>query len=65
MQVSIPSLMSTIPGTVEEVHMVSRITPEGSKLFSAEIVVKNEGALTADMAGFRHRCRQRRDRLSL
>lgn len=49
-QVSIPSLMSTIPGTVEEVHMVSRITPEGSKLFSAEIVVKNEGALTADMA---------------
>ena len=49
-QVSIPSLMSTIPGTVEEVHMVSRITPEGSKLFSAEIVVKNEGTLTADMA---------------
>ena len=49
-QVSIPSLMSTIPGTVEAVHMVSRITPEGSKLFSAEIVVKNEGALTADMA---------------
>ena len=49
-QVSIPSLMSTIPGTVGEVHMVSRITPEGSKLFSAEIVVKNEGALTADMA---------------
>ena len=49
-QVSIPSLMSTIPGTVEEVHMVSRITPEGSKLFSAEIVGINEGALTADMA---------------
>lgn len=49
-QISIPSLMSTIPGTVEAVHMVSRITPEGSKLFSAEIVVKNEGALTADMA---------------
>ena len=49
-QVSIPSLMSTIPGTVEAVHMVSRITPEGSKLFSAEIVVNNEGALTADMA---------------
>ena len=48
-QVSIPSLMSTIPGTVEAVHMVSRITPEGSKLFSADIVVDNEGALTADM----------------
>ena len=48
--VSIPALMTTIPGTVETVHMVSRITPEGSKLFSAEIVVENEGALTADMA---------------
>ena len=30
--------------------MVSRITPEGSKLFSADIVVNNEGSLTADMA---------------
>ena len=47
--VSIPSLMTSIPGTVEAVHMVSRITPEGSKLFSADIVVDNEGALTADM----------------
>ncbi len=49
-QVSIPSLMTSLPGTVEEVHMVSRITPEGSKLFSAEILVNNEGALTAEMA---------------
>ena len=48
--VSIPALMTSIPGTVEAVHMVSRITPEGSKLFSADIVVDNEGALTADMA---------------
>ena len=48
--VSIPALMSSLTGTVEAVHMVSRITPEGSKLFSAEIVVKNDGALTADMA---------------
>lgn len=47
--VSIPALMTTIPGRVEAVHMVSRITPEGSKLFSAEIIVENEGALTADM----------------
>ena len=30
--------------------MVSRITPEGSKLFSADILVENDGALTADMA---------------
>lgn len=47
--VSIPALMTTVPGTVESVHMVSRITPEGSKLFSAEIIIENEGALTADM----------------
>jgi len=47
--VSVPALMASIPGVVEEVHMVSRITPEGSKLFSAEIVIENEGALTADM----------------
>ena len=42
--------MTTIDGTVENVHMVSRITPEGSKLFCAEIIVKNPGSLTADMA---------------
>ena len=47
--VSIPALMTSVPGTVEAVHMVSRITPEGSKLFSADIIVENEGALTADM----------------
>lgn len=29
--------------------MVSRITPEGSKLFSAEIILDNEGALSAEM----------------
>ncbi len=49
MQVSIPALMTTVTGTVENVYMVSRITPEGSKLFSAEIVIENEGVLTADM----------------
>ena len=47
--VSVPALMATVPGVIEEVHMVSRITPEGSKLFSAEIVIENEGVLTADM----------------
>lgn len=30
--------------------MVSRITPEGSKLFAAEIVLENEGVLAKDMA---------------
>ena len=48
--VSIPALMSSLPGTVEAVHMVSRITPEGTKLFSADILVDNEGALSAEMA---------------
>ena len=49
MDVSIPALMSTVTGTVEEVRMVSRITPEGSKLFAVTILVPNEGALAADM----------------
>ena len=47
--VSIPARMTTVPGRVEGVYMVSRITPEGSRLFATEIVVENEGALTADM----------------
>ncbi len=47
--VSIPALMTTLPGTVEAVHMVSRITPEGSKLFSADVLVDNPGTLTAEM----------------
>lgn len=47
--VSIPALMTSVTGTVEAVHMVSRITPEGSKLFSADIVIKNPGSLTAEM----------------
>ena len=47
--VSIPALMTSVTGYVENVHMVSRITPEGSKLFSVEILVENEGALTAEM----------------
>ena len=47
--VSIPVLMTTLPGTVEAVHMVSRITPEGSKLFSADILIDNPGILTAEM----------------
>ena len=48
-QVSIPGLMHLLPGTVEKVYMVSRITPEGSKLFSAQILVDNPGTLTAGM----------------
>lgn len=48
--VSIPSLMSTVTGKVESVHMVNRVTSEGSKLFEADIVITNPGTLTADMA---------------
>ena len=47
--VSIPALMTSLTGTVEQVHMVSRITPEGSKLFSAEITIPNPGTITAGM----------------
>jgi multidrug resistance efflux pump len=49
-QVSVPALMTTLTGRIEAVHMVTRITPEGSKLFEADIVVTNPGTLTADMA---------------
>lgn len=47
--VSIPALMSTVTGRVDAVHMVERISPEGSKLFEVEFVVNNAGSLTADM----------------
>ncbi len=49
MQVSIPVLMTTVEGTVDKVNMISRITPEGSKLFSAEIKLENKGILTEGM----------------
>ena len=48
-QVSVPALMATVEGTVEKVHMVKRVTSEGSELFSAEIVVPNAGVLAKDM----------------
>ena len=48
-EVSIPALMTSVTGTVEQVHMVSRVTAEGSRLFSAEIVLENPGTLTAGM----------------
>ena len=49
-QVSVPALMSSIDGRVEKVHMVKRVTSEGSELFSVEIVVPNAGVLAKDMA---------------
>ena len=48
--VSIPAMMEQIPGKVTEIHKVSRIAPEGGKLFLVVISVENRGTLTADMA---------------
>ena len=47
--VSIPSVMGQVPGTVEAVNKVERISAEGSKLFMVEISVPNAGALTDGM----------------
>ncbi|MBU5628089.1 efflux RND transporter periplasmic adaptor subunit [Oscillibacter sp. MSJ-2] len=48
--VSVPALMSSgIAGRVDAVHMVERISAEGSKLFEVEVTLQNPGTLTADM----------------
>lgn len=47
--VSVPELMAVIEGKVEAVNMVSRITKEGSKLFSITVSLPNEGVLTEGM----------------
>ena len=47
--VSIPAVMASFPGTVEEVHKVSYISPEGSVYFEAVVVFDNPGTLTAGM----------------
>lgn len=49
MEVSIPALMTTIPGKVSQIHYVERITPEGSKLFAVELSIPNPGILTEKM----------------
>lgn len=47
--VSIPSTMQTLRGTVSEVNKLRRVTPEGSSLFEAVVTVSNPGTLTAGM----------------
>lgn len=47
--VSIPSTMQALRGTVSEVNKLRRITPEGSSLFEAVVTVSNPGTLTAGM----------------
>ncbi len=48
--VSIPAVMEQLPGRVAEVNKVSRISPEGSRLFQVMIELTNPGTLGADMA---------------
>lgn len=48
--VSVPSLMSILPGAVEEIHKVSFVSPEGGLFFEVDIVLDNPGALTEGMA---------------
>lgn len=47
--VSIPAVMGSFQGKVEEVHKVSYISPEGAVHFEVVIVFENPGTLTADM----------------
>lgn len=48
-QVSVPAVMYTGEGTVEQVNKVSFITPEGGVYFEAVIAFQNPGTLTAEM----------------
>lgn len=45
--ISIPASMATVKGTVSEIHMVERISAEGTKLFEVDFVMNNPGTLTA------------------
>ena len=47
--VSIPAVMETYSGTVEKIHKVSFISPEGAVHFEVVITFDNPGTLTAGM----------------
>lgn len=47
--VSIPAVMRSFSGTVEEIHKVSYISPEGAVHFEVVIAFDNPGTLTAGM----------------
>ena len=47
--VSVPAVMRSFTGRVEEIHKVSYISPEGAVHFEAVIVFDNPGTLTAEM----------------
>lgn len=48
--VSIPAVMTTLPGRVEKINMVRYIVPEGSVCFEVVIVIDNPGTLTEGMS---------------
>lgn len=48
-EVSIPAVMSTFQGTVEDIHKVSYISPEGSVYFEVVVVFDNPNTLTEGM----------------
>ena len=47
--VSIPAVMRSFSGTVEEIHKVSYISPEGAVHFEVDIAFDNPGTLTTGM----------------
>ena len=46
-RISLPASMAQIEGTVREIHMVERISAEGTRLFEVDFTVPNPGTLTA------------------
>lgn len=48
-EVSVPAVMRSFPGTVEEIHKVRYISPEGAIHFEVVVAFDNPGTLTADM----------------
>lgn len=49
-QVSVPSVMQQLSGTVSEITKVERVSAEGSKLFCAVITINNPGTLTEKLS---------------
>ncbi|MBR3560428.1 MAG: HlyD family efflux transporter periplasmic adaptor subunit [Oscillospiraceae bacterium] len=47
--VSIPATMAQLPGTVQEIHKVQYVSPEGGRFFEAVIAVDNPGTLAEKM----------------
>ncbi len=48
-EVSVPTTMQSIAGTVSEVNKIRRVAPEGSTLFEVVVSVPNPGTLTEGM----------------